>query len=529
MADTYAGENYPERSLRDFFYILFRHKWKGISFFIVVMATVSLGTFIASEVYQSEAKLMVRIGRESVTVDPTAAATGQVISIGQSRESEINSELAILRSRDLAEKVVDALGPDSFLKKPLEDNQNQSTVAQGYLYDWRKKLRQMALQVGKYLEEIRISPPLADREKALIQFTKNLTIESPKNSNILAITYESESPKLAKAAVTKLIEFFMDKHIATHRTPGSYEFFEKETSELRTQLTKLEEEIRHLKNKSGVASLDDQRKVILSRLGALQRDMEETEAALTVSRAKAQALRHDLGTIAPTMVIQKQETVGDLNHGAGLMRARLYDLKLKEQELLSKYKETSIPVQEIRRQIAEAQALLSREEPARSRQVTEGVNLNHQQIQLALLTEMAAQSSLQAKLKTLKGQLGEAKQDLKHLNDTETRMVSLQRELTLKETKYRKYYENLDQARIDQALEMKKISNISIVQPATVLMEPVRPRKGLNLILGFILGLLGGVGIAFLSEYLDHSLKTPQDVEEKLQLPLLASIPKLKK
>ncbi len=528
MADTYAGDKYPDRSLRDFFYILFRHKWKAILFFIVVMATVAVGTLRASNIYQSEAKLMVRIGRESVTLDPTAAM-GQVISVGQSRESEINSELAILRSRELAEKVVDALGPDAFLKKSLENNQNQKAAPHGYFDDFRKKLRQIAAPVGKYLDGIQISPPLADRERALIQFTKGLTIESPKNSNILAITYESESPKLARTAVNKLIDFFMDKHISTHRTPGSYEFFEKEASELRAQLAKVEEELRNLKNKSGVASLDEQRRVILTRLGTLQRDLEETEAALTVSGAKAQALRHDLGTIAPTMVTQKQETVGDLNYGASLMRARLYELHLKEQELLSKYKETSIPVQEIRRQITEAQALLSKEEPARSRQVTEGVNLNHQQIQLALLTEMAAQSSLQAKLKTLKGQLGEAKQDLKHLNDTETRMVSLQRELSLKETKYRKYYESLEQSRIDQALEMKKISNISIVQPATVLMEPVRPRKGLNLILGFILGLLGGVGLAFFSEYLDHSLKTPQDVEEKLQLPLLASIPKLKK
>jgi len=529
MADTYAGERYPERSLKDFVSILFRHKWKAILFFIVVMATVAWGTFTASNIYQSEAKLMVRIGRESATLDPTAAASGQVISIGQSRESEINSELAILKSRELAERVVDTLGPDAFLNKFLENNQNQKTAAQGYLYDLSKKLRKMAEPVGKYLEGIQISPPLADREKALIQFTKGLTIESPKNSNILAITYESESPKIAKAAVSKLIDFFMDKHISTHRTPGSYEFFEKEASELRAQLAKVEEELRNLKNKTGVASLDDQRKGILTRLGTLQRDLEETEAALTVSGAKVQALRHDLGALTPTMVTQKQETVGDPNYGGGLMRARLYELHLKEQELLSKYKETSVPVQEIRRQIAEAQAILSKEEPTRSRQVTEGVNLNHQQIQLALLTEMAAQSSHQAKLKTLKGQVGEAKQDLKHLNDTETRMVNLQRELSLKETKYRKYYDNLDQARIDQALEMQKISNISIIQPAMVLMDPVRPRKELNLLLGLILGILGGVGLAFFSEYLDHSIKTPQEVEEKLQLPLLASIPKLKK
>jgi succinoglycan biosynthesis transport protein ExoP len=59
-------------------------------------------------------------------------------------------------------------------------------------------------------------------------------------------------------------------------------------------------------------------------------------------------------------------------------------------------------------------------------------------------------------------------------------------------------------------------------------MKPVKPRKALNLALGFFLGIFGGLGLAFFSEYLDHSIKTPQDVVEKVKLQLLASIPYLK-
>ncbi len=527
MPEQSAGERYPERSLRDFFSILFRHKWKGFLFFIVVMATVAVGTFNAANVYQSEAKLMVRIGRESATLDPTAAATGQVINVGQSRESEINSELAILKSRELAQKVVDALGPIVFLKNSSENDQKASV--NGPLHEFKKKLREWRVGVSKLFGGIQLSQPMEDREIALIKFTKNLTIEAPKNSSILSITYEDENPKLARTAVAKLIDFYMDKHIMIHRNPGSYEFFEKEASGLRAQLAKVEESLRDLKNKTGVASIEEQRKVILTRLGTQQRDVEETEAALSVSKAKVESLKKDLAGIPATMVTQKTETVGNAIYGGELMKSKLYELRLKEQELLSKYKETSVPVQEIRRQIAEAQTILAKEEPGRSQAVTEGINLNHQQIQLNLLTEVAALSSLQAKANIVKAHIIEAKKDLRHLNDTETRMMNLQRELGLQEAKYRKYHENLDQARIDQALEIQKISNISIVQPATVLMEPVRPRKELNLILGFILAILGGVGLAFFSEYLDHSIRTPQDVEEKLQLPLLASIPKLKR
>jgi capsular polysaccharide biosynthesis protein len=108
-------------------------------------------------------------------------------------------------------------------------------------------------------------------------------------------------------------------------------------------------------------------------------------------------------------------------------------------------------------------------------------------------------------------------------------MVRLQRELSLQEVKYRKYSENLEQARIDQALETNKISNISMIQAATASMKPVKPIMAFNLALGFVLALVGGLGLAFFYEVTDHSIRTPEDVEEELKLQLLASIPYLKK
>ena len=67
--------------MRDFYNVLFRNKRKILVFFFSVMIVVTIGTLLASEVYQSEAKLMVRLGRESVALDPTATM-GQVVNIG---------------------------------------------------------------------------------------------------------------------------------------------------------------------------------------------------------------------------------------------------------------------------------------------------------------------------------------------------------------------------------------------------------------------------------------------------------------
>ena len=528
MRNSANGFKFPERSLRDFYSILFRHKWKVTIFFLAVMTTVTVGTFLTTEIYKAEAKLLLRIGRENVSLDPTAT-TGQVISIGQSRESEINSELEILKSRELAEKVVDALGPKSFLEMPDESILDPA-APMGPAQEGLRGLRRIFGWPGSRLQEFLIAAgivtPLSDRERAVILLTKNLTIETQKNSNILFLSYEDRSPELAQTVLGKLIAFYNDKHITTHRTAGSYDFFDTQADQLRGQVATAENELKVLKSKTGVSSLEEHKKILMSRIGALQTEGEGNQAALAISRAKVKDFNEKLASISPTVVTQ--ETKGSGNYAADLMRARLYELQIKEQDLLSRYSEDSRPVLEIRRQIAEAQALLAKEEPTRT-QVTTGINTTHQQLNLDLIKEMGTLSSLEAKSRVLKTQQEAARAELTDLNHTEVKMVNLQRELSLLDVKYRKYSDNLEQARIDQAMETNKISNISVVQAATAFMKPVRPRKALNLALGLFLGIFGGLGLAFFSEYLDHSLRTPQDVEEKLDLQVLASIPYLKK
>jgi uncharacterized protein involved in exopolysaccharide biosynthesis len=525
MSQTASSvESYPQRSLRDFHYILFRHKWKIILFFVGVMATVTAGTFLAAEVFRAEAKLMVRIGKENVSLDPTAT-TGQTISIGQSRESDINSELEILRSRELALKVVDELRPETFLERPDEAPLGVS-FPQDKLREWRRNIRGLGKQVEGILLGVDILQPLDEREKAVIKLQKGLEIETQKNTNILFLAYEAQSPKLAENILSKLIDQYLEKHITAHRTTGSFDFFDRQAEVLRDQLAKTEEGLKALKNRTGVASFEEQRKITLNRIGTLQQESEATGAALAISRAKVAELKEKFSGLSPTLVTQEMKSSS--SHGMELMRSRLYDLRLKEQELLSKYTETSIPVKELRRQIAEAQAQLAKEEGPRT-EVTTAINTTYQQLDFALISERATLSSLEAKARVINDQLDAARMEIKAINDTELRIVNLQRELALQDTKYRKYAENREQARIDQALETKKISNISVIQQASASQKPVKPKKAINLALGFVLGLVGALGLAFFSEYLDHSIRSPEDVEEDLKLQLLASIPYRKK
>lgn len=528
--EVFEVEQRPRQgSLRDLYCVFFRHKWKMILFFLAIIAIVAVYTFCAAKIYRSQAKLLVRVGRESVALDPTAT-TGPIIAIGRSLENEINTELGILKSQELAEKVVDSIGPEVFLKPPKEEFSVEGTGREK-VKEAERQVRAPSEGLRSLYERLGLATPLSDRDIAVLSVMNNLEVEPQAergigSSSIINVFYKAPNPKLAQGVLTKLIDLYLEKHIAVHRTPGSYQFFTQQCDQLRAKLAESEKELHNLRNQTGISSLEEQQGIILGRIGALQTEIDGAEAALAASKAKVQVLQQTLAQ-TPELVVTAA-TVGLPNAAVDGMRTRLYEMQLLEQDLVSKFEQDSRQVQDVRQQIAAAQALLEREKQERAT-LSKGSNAAHTAVQTALFTEQAALSSLEAQVATLQRSLANAQAELKALNDAGVRITALTREIEIQEANYRKYSENLEQARIDQAQEIGKISNINVVQSATLPIESVGPRKMLNLLLGLFLGIFGGVMLAFFCEYLDHSIKTPDQVEEKLQLPILACIPRVRR
>jgi uncharacterized protein involved in exopolysaccharide biosynthesis/Mrp family chromosome partitioning ATPase len=529
---TALEERSRETSLRDLLYVLFRHKRKTVIFFIVVATGVAVDTFRRPEIYRSEAELLVRVGRETVSLDPTATI-GETVNVTRPYEREINSELEILRSRDLAYAAVDAVGLDTFRHEPdarfADPNEagTAGTLARQILSAVRNAAALSKAFVHNVLVQLDLRDSLSEREQAVQRVVEGLEITASKETNVIKMAYEAEGPHLAKLVLDKFIDAYLGKHIAAYQTPGTQRFFEQQSEQLRVELGKAEEELQNVKNESGIASLEQQRQATVTNIGTLEQQVAQAEADRAASQARLEALKKKLAGMPETVVLQ--ETTGLQDYGADLMRSALYELQLKEQDLVSKFMEDSEQVQRIRMQVAEAKGMLQREEEKPSRaQVTKGISSPYQQTQLGLLTEEANLSALQSKVLELRSQLDGARAGLKVLNDVEIKSSRLQREISLLTGSYQQYCQKLEETRIDQALRSERISNINIVQAATVPISPVRPRKGLMLSLGFLLALFGAMILAFGCEYLDHSVKTPGDVEAKLGLTVLASIPRLR-
>jgi capsular exopolysaccharide synthesis family protein len=494
------------KTLRDFYDIVFRQKRKALLFFFTVLAVVIVGNIVAPRVYRSEAKFLIKLGRQDVTVDPTVG-TGPMLSVSQPREAVVNSELEILLSRELAGKVVDAIGGEAVMKG--SDGLKAAKSAP------EKPAQPESLEQQKL------------RDKAARYLLKNLTVEVVKKSNIIALGYEAKSPQMAHDVLAKLLDEYLSKHISVYKAVGSYDFFDGQKKDLFKALADTEQKINELKKTNNISAMQEQQVLLLTRVGQLKTDVETTEAEIAVTDAKVFVLQ-DVLSRTPDIVMREKVTGGALS-AADEMRKTYNSLMMKEKELLSTFTADSVPVKETRNQIAAAQQLLQQTEE--NLEVREGINENKRLLELDLANSQALLASDKAKLATLKEQLSSAQSDIQRINDTELQLTQLVREKEISDLNYRKYAESLEQTRIDNELETDRISNISVSQAPTNPLYPIRPRVLLNVVLGALLGLFGGLGVAFFFDYLDHTFKKPEDIESKLQfaafgaVPLLTTIP----
>jgi uncharacterized protein involved in exopolysaccharide biosynthesis len=201
-------------------------------------------------------------------------------------------------------------------------------------------------------------------------------------------------------------------------------------------------------------------------------------------------------------------------------------LELELVELKTRYKETADPVLQHEKQIQELRAKLESLESQPAEIVT-GVD---PRVQEAELLRQTATAELQAQLsmeKSLDADLEKAEADLARLNASSKRVLEVQREIELAEAKYRRFVNTLNTAEMSEMLDKDQVGNVTVLQPATLPAgtSSSQRKKLAILAIGLFMGLAAGVALAFMIDYLDHSLKTTEDVERHLGLPVLAALP----
>jgi uncharacterized protein involved in exopolysaccharide biosynthesis/Mrp family chromosome partitioning ATPase len=473
------------------YFTLFRH-WRLIAACTLVgIAAAAVFFFLTPKVYRSEAKLLVRYVTEMPILDPTASG-GRVLSPDRNGENIINSEVEILASRDLAEQVVEDIGVQRF-----NDETNQ-----------------------------------ADKAYATLSVQRSLHIELPRRSNVIRLSYDALSPELAQVALASLVQNYLRKHIEIHRAAGAYDFLAQQTDQVRARLADTEEELRKLKNEAGVVSIDDTKRAIVSRLDELNRALQYAEGELAATQARLSIMHPTaVTTTAPSSAAAAPAATNGASGSRDddLQLARLYEklarLQDREMEMLATYTEDSIPVRNLRTQIDDVRRLITSAAPS-GRPIDSMLLLTN--TQSTLISEEANLAALQARMNVLRDQIEATRQQARKFEEIEGRIVLLERNREIQDANFKYFSRSLEQARIDDALDADKITNISIVQPATIPAQVIRPNLMRNVGASLALGVVLGVGLAFVRDrILDHSIKRPDEVEAQLKIPLLLSIPRL--
>jgi uncharacterized protein involved in exopolysaccharide biosynthesis len=503
-----------------------RHKIKAFSFFLGAVVVAGAYLVLAPKAYRSEGKLLVKLGRENATLDPTVTpGHDPVVTVPVSREEEINSVVEVLRNRALLEKVVDSLGSEVILAKTA--SASDSLVTENGLTGWfqqaKGRIGQRVATAADWVDASLNGNELTERDEAIEKLSRSLRVQAASRSNVIAVSYRAKSPKAAQAVVASLTDHFLDEHVRIHRTPGSHAFFAEQVGKLRAELDRNEKELCELKLTTGLASPDEQRKLHVERIAALEAELMRAEADRAVTATKVDLYRQKRSGLQPTEVASTTTGVG--HEATDEMRALLYSLEMQEKAHSAKYTDLHPRLIEIRGQLADAREVYRSQDTTRTHTMTAPSKL-FQETEMTLLTQEPHLAALQSQTTTLQRQLATAREDLNTFNANELRYVQLQRDVLLNEETYRKYVANLEESRIDQAREGQRMSNISIVQAASLDGKPVWPIAGLVMALGVLTGLFGGVGLALLADRLNRSFHEPEELEKSLALPTLASIPR---
>jgi len=175
-------------TLGDVHRAIVRHRWKSLLFFVLAMTAVALLTFLSPEIYRSEGKLFVRLGRESGVLDPTATlGAGPVVAVPPSRENEINSVVQILQSRALIERVVDAIGARVILDQELGASLGPSPGQAGQrTQPAGERFIKATAGAKSRVKTLLFSKKLSERDRAVITLTETLVVDSARKSDVIS-------------------------------------------------------------------------------------------------------------------------------------------------------------------------------------------------------------------------------------------------------------------------------------------------------------------------------------------------------
>lgn len=461
--DLLGEERFARRNAawRDLLPALRRYRWAiAIVFALTVVSAYVTVEFVLWERYESRAHLLVKLGRENAEV-PSTVQNSALFTSGI-REQELKSIVHVLTSRDVADEVVNRVGVEAFMFNPAEPK----TFFQTVKYHVKMTARWVKARYNDFLILINLKKALSDRDKAILAVEGALNVAVEKESDVIAVRVGTPGPDLSVQVNNALIDIFFDKYMRLHKSNESLQFFDQQTEELREKLKALDLQRDGIREGFGLSSATEQRTLLLQR---------RNEAARLADQAEGEKRT------------------------------------LLEQQRVMQGRVDSLP------QAQESSSVVTPASPYRRSQVgsvTSELNPVRESFRRSIEETKARMAGLDATIAKQRQVIATLQSEIQRLDKGEDELETLNRERKMAEANYLTYSKRREEARIREALDKQQVANVILMSPPSRPMEPVAPRKLLIMAIALGAGLLLGVGLALLLEYLRDSVDTPRDLAD---------------
>ncbi len=483
------------QSTRDFIRIWFIWKTNAVIVFLLIIGLVMLFAYGYTPDYESKAKILLLPRTSEGAIVSAGRDETRVASVSM---EDINTGIELLTSGEVIKDTVRSFMQEGSGGVPLKV---PSTTWSDHVADFIKKA------INEILIFVRLKERLSPFDANVELLSSSIEVEPVAMSNIILVTLTAERPKAAAAVLNRLLDIYVKHHNYAFTKKERTRFFEEQTSGYRAKLEAAEKKFKEFQTKSSIIDLAKQNEANIELLSDFRKELKKAEVLYDEIRSRIQILRKSLAENEHDIVItEAMRTFPSIVE----LEKSITSLLVKRSEIGMNFTPSSRVYKEVESQIEALRGEI-RNEIIKSTKTDE--------LELKILL---------TKQKSLKNKIDGLHKDADSLNQKERILKELEREVELFRNNYMLYASKTEEARIYSEREKLDLANVSIADKADVPVKPAFPNRILMLVISVIVGFFAALGIPFLLEFLDHRLKSSEEVEGLLSLPVVCAFPEIR-
>lgn len=494
-----SDEDNDEIDLLQLWQTIWRRKWSILTLVVVVMMVAVLAVLSITPVYRAGATLLIEQKQANVV------SIEQVYGLEGTGSEYLQTQFELLKSRALAERVVKQLNLTTHPEFDPRQQPEPLIDIKGMLADFSLG-KAIPATLPEDLEE-GIDPTEAEIfDEVTKAFMERISVVPQGKSQLVRVEVEMEDSRMAAKAANALANGFIESQMEAtmEMSMTATNWMNTRLSELRVKLKEAEDRLQHFREKENLVDVDGVSTISAAELSATsdrmidaRRQRAEAESMYRQVQASRDGGWEKLATMPAVLgdpLIQQ-------------FKANEAKARAKVDELSKRYGPRHPTMQAAQTELAAASASLR----GQVEQVVAGIERNYQ---LAAANESSLRSSVEAN-----------KTQLQNISRKEFKLRELQREVDTNRALYDTFLSRLKETSATADLES---ANARVVDQAVVPSEPVKPKKSLIVAIAGLLALFIGAGLSLLLEALSNTFKGTEQVESKLNLPVLGILPLIK-